>query len=362
MTLFPLAFSILYTTFALLRLLFFHHKEDEGDEGPLTIAKPLCGNEPQLEENLRSFCQQDYPQYEVIFAVASEDDPAAEVARRVMRPNDRLIVARDRAGSNGKVNSLVAIEREAQYPIIVVADSDIRVDRNYLRTVVAPFGDARVGGVTAVYAGAPTRTIASKLGAMYINEAFLPSVLVALALQPLDFFLGATMVVRREALQKIGGFAALADDLADDYMLGRKLRQAGYELRLANTIVETTVSERTLNDLLHREIRWSRTIRTVRPVGHFFTILTMPLVWAAVALIVRRSPMTIAFAGAAVIARLAIHFAARQSASWLWIPVRDALTFAVYVASFFGRRVVWRDRRFGVTADGQLHEATDHHG
>jgi len=362
MTLFPLAFSILYTLFALLRVLFFHHREDGEDGGSITIAKPLCGDEPQLQENLRSFCEQDYPEYEVIFAVASEDDPAAVVARRVMRPNDRLIVARDRAGSNGKVNSLVAIEREAKYPIIVVADSDIRVNRHYLRTVVAPFSDARVGGVTAIYAGRPTSTVASRLGAMYINEAFLPSVLVALALQPLDFFLGATMAVRREALQNAGGFAALADDLADDYMLGRKLRQAGYELRLANTIVETTVSERTLNDLLHREIRWSRTIRTVRPIGHFFTILTMPLVWATIALLLRRSPLTIALASAAVLSRLAMHFAARRSASWIWIPFRDALTFAVYVASFFGRRVVWRDRLFGVTADGHLHEATHHHG
>ncbi|HUJ16298.1 MAG TPA: bacteriohopanetetrol glucosamine biosynthesis glycosyltransferase HpnI [Thermoanaerobaculia bacterium] len=355
-----LTFSIAYTIFAVARVLLFPRRAESPalHLPPVTIAKPLCGDEPELEENLRSFCEQDYPSYEVIFAVASPDDPAIAVARRVMRANDRIVIAPPGRAKNRKVNSLIAIERDSTSPILVVADSDIRAGRDYLRTIVAEFDDPRVAGVTAVYSGRATPALASRLGAMYISESFLPSVLVATALAPLDFFLGATMAVRRDALRQVGGFEALADDLADDYMLGRRLRAAGHDLRLAKTIVETTVSERTTRELLRREIRWSRTIRTVRPIGHFFTILTMPLVWAAILLLVRRSPLAIALACVAIVSRIAMHSAAKRSASWIWIPLRDALTFAVYCASFLGRRVVWRDRPFGVSADGQLHEQT----
>ncbi|PYQ57219.1 MAG: hypothetical protein DMF58_18795 [Acidobacteria bacterium] len=368
----------------------------------VTIAKPLCGLEPELEENLRSFCELDYPEYEVIFAVTSEDDPAADVASRVMRSNDSVVIAPPIA-ANEKVSSLIAIERRAKYPILVVADSDIRVQRDYLRKVVAAFDGPSVGGVTAVYSGKPTRTAAARLGAMYINESFLPSVLVATVIQHLDFFLGATMAVRRDGLRAIGGFEALAHDLADDYRLGQRLRERGYKIRLADVIVETTVSEHTIADLLRREIRWSRTIRTVRPVGHFLTILTMPLVWAVIVLIAGRfSPLACIVAAAALAVRIGIHVVAPSPAasqlspeilrpaqrgeepalsdadpersegkaeskggpkgrmratSLIWIPIRDALTFFVYCASFFGRSVVWRERRFDVSADGQLHAA-----
>ena len=393
-----LSFSIAYTIFAATRLILFRrHSKKTAAIPAVTIAKPLCGLEADLEENLRSFCQQDYPAYEVIFAVASEDDPAAAAARRVMRSGIDTLVIAPPGAANQKVNSLIAIERRAKYPILVVADSDIRVQRDYLRMIVASFADATVGGVTAVYAGRPIPTAAARLGAMYINQAFLPSVLVGTAIQRLDFFLGATMAVRRDALQAIGGFEALAHDLADDYRLGQRLRKRGYEIRLADVIVETTVSERTIVDLLRREIRWSRTIRTVRPVGHFLTVLTMPLVWAVIVLIAGRfSPLTCIVAAAALAVRIGMHLVAPLSpeilrpaqrgeepalsdadpersegeaeskggpkgrmrgVSFIWIPIRDALTFFVYCASFFGRTVVWRERRFDVSADGQLHAA-----
>src|SRR5437016_13182645 len=148
-----LSFSLAYTIFAAARLILFRRRKSKtAASPPATIAKPLCGLEADLEENLRSFCQQDYPAYEVIFAVASEDDPAAAVARRVMRSGIDALVIAPPGATNQKVNSLIAIERRAKHPILVVADSDIRVQRDYLRTIVAPFADATVGGVTAVYA------------------------------------------------------------------------------------------------------------------------------------------------------------------------------------------------------------------
>ncbi len=370
-----LAMSMLYTAFAALRVFLWSaaaRRRFEGGRQRVTIAKPLCGAEPELSENLRSFCEQEYPEYEVLFAVNDAQDAALPIARQF----GEVIIEPRVAGANRKINSLIAIAERAKGAIIVVADSDMRVGPDYLRAVTAPFDDERVGAVTCLYAGRPLPGFASLLGAMYINEAFLPSVLVALAIQPLDFCLGATMAVRRTALESIGGFQALSGYLADDYMLGHRLRERGWDIRLAPYVVENLVSEPSFGDLFLHELRWARTIRTVRPLGYSFSILTMMFPWAvAVLLLSRFSRLALWMAAAAMGLRVLLQAtvrmrvgaaalgspaageaptATRLSSTWL-IPLRDALTFIVYCASHFGRSVQWKQLRFNVSTDGQLH-------
>lgn len=354
-----LSVSMLYTMFAIARVWRFGGGKAflPVPAGKVTIAKPLCGAEPELAENLRSFCDQDYPDYEVLFAVSDPNDAAVPIAREF---GDVLVA--NAAGSNRKVNSLIAIAERAKGEIIVVADSDMRVGRDYLRAVAAGFDDDRTGAVTCLYAGRPLGGAPSLLGAMQINESFLPSVLVALAVQPLDFCLGATMAVRRQALRSIGGFQSLAGFLADDYMLGQRLREQGWEIRLAPYVVEDIVTESSFSDLFLHELRWARTIRTVRPVGYSLSILTMMFPWTvAVVLLSRFSRPALGMALAALGLRLLLHGTvrrklrlARPAAPW-WIPLRDAMTFVVYCASHFGRSVQWKQARFNVSTDGQLH-------
>jgi ceramide glucosyltransferase len=362
-----LACSLAYTVFAIARVAGFGRRRAEPAVlPPVTIAKPLCGLEPSLYENLRCFCEQDYPEYEVIFAVRDPDDPAAGVVRQLLAdcPNvaASLVVEPRAFGTNLKVSNLIAIARQARYDLFVIADSDMRVGPDYLRAVVAPFADARVGAVTCPYVGRSLGGVPSKLGAMFINESFLPSVLVSLALEPLSFCFGATMAIRRGVLDSIGGFEALADYLADDYMLGNLVRRKGLHVELVPYVVETTVAESTLGDLFQHELRWARTIRNVRPAGYTLSLLTMTAPWAVAALLLSRFSAAgwSAFA-AALLLRLALHVAVRirfhrkDSASVAWIPLRDALSFFVYCASHLGRRVLWKETRFAVSADGQLH-------
>jgi ceramide glucosyltransferase len=363
-----LACSLAYTTFAIARVATFGRRRGESTTlPPVTIAKPLYGLEPSLYENLRSFCEQDYPEYEVIFAVRNANDPAAGVVRQLQADCPGLaasLVVEPRAlGTNLKVSNLIAIARKARHDLLVIADSDMRVGRDYLRAVVAPFADARVGAVTCPYVGRPLGGVPSKLGAMFINESFLPSVLVSLALEPLSFCFGATMAVRRSVLEAIGGFEALADYLADDYMLGNLVRRKGLDVALVPYVVETTVAESTLSDLFQHELRWARTIRNVRPAGYTLSLLTMSAPWAVASLLLSRfSPAGWYAFAAALLLRVALHVAVRirfkrkDSASPAWIPLREALSFIVYCASHLGRRVLWKETRFAVTTDGQLHQ------
>lgn len=351
--------SFVYTIFAAVRVALFPKRwQAAALHKSVTVAKPLCGEEPELLENLRTFCQQDYPDYEVLFGVNDPDDAAIPIASQL----GEVIVEPHIAGPNRKINTLDAIARRAKGDILVVADSDMRVGPDYLRAVTSPFEDERVGAVTCLYVGRPAAGVASRLGAMHINESFLPSVLVALALQPLDFCLGATMAVRRSALESIGGFQSLSGYLADDYMLGQRIRKAGWELRLSPYVVETVVSERSFGDLFAHELRWARTIRTVRPLGYSFSILSMMFPWTmAILLLSRFSRLALWGAAAALGLRVLLHATvswrlrpARPAAVW-WIPIRDALTFVVYGASHFGRSVQWKQERFNVSTDGQLH-------
>lgn len=359
--------GIAYLGFALARVRRFGRRNAAiGANRPgVTILKPLHGIEHGLFENLCSFCDQDYPDFQVVFGVAQRGDPAAAIAERVVaRYPDRaeLVVgvpARD--ASNPKVANLTNVIGLATKEIIVIADADMRVGRDYLARIVAPFEDERVGAVTCLYSGSAAGGIASSLAAMFINEQFAPSVLVARALEPLSYTFGATVAVRRAVFDAFGGIAALAGHVADDHLLGKLVRERGYDVKLADYVVENIVFEPSLAGLWLRELRWSRTIRSVRPLGHALSFITFGFPLALAAALLTRSPgRRITLIVLAHGLRLALQTAAadalgvRKRSSPLLIPVRDLLSVAIWFSAFFGRDVAWREHVLELDKDGWI--------
>jgi ceramide glucosyltransferase len=368
--------SLLYLAFATCKVVLYknrRHRKDRPQPGgpnlrPVTLLKPICGPDPNLYENLRSFCQQTYPHYQVVFGVSDAADPAITIIERVIAdfPNlDTALIVDDRLiGTNFKVSSLANMLRIAKYDILVIADSDMRVQPDYLGSIVEAFEDPDVGVVTCLYKGSPAGGLASLIAAMFINEWFLPSVLVALTFEKLRFCFGASMAVRREALEAIGGFEALADDLADDYMLGKLISERGYKIHLAPYLVENIVFESDLKALFLHELRWARTVRTVRPIGYTLSFLTYSL---PVSILFLAVTLATGFASAGMIAvalaiglRVFLHYGVRATfrlsspaTPWL-IPMRDILAFLVWCVSFLGRNVQWRHGKFSLDSDGRL--------
>ena len=255
--------------FALLRFrLRLRAKRSWEFRPPMTVLKPVCGLENNLEENLRSFCRQDYEKFQVIFGVHDNADPAIPVIRGLIDEfphHDLSLVIDDTIiGSNYKVSNLANMFRQARHDIIV-ADSDMRVCRDYLKAVAAPFEDPKVGAATCLYSGRASGRLPSKLGAIFINDWFLPSALIPAVLGRLTYCFGATMAIRRSNLERFGAFDALADVLADDFMFGRLVHKQGHRIALIPYIVENVIDDPSLKSLFLRELRWARTIRSVEP-------------------------------------------------------------------------------------------------
>lgn len=342
----------------------------------VTVLKPLCGVEPGLEENLRSFCEQTHPTFQILFGARSPDDPALIVARRVAARfpgrDIRVLAGAVPLGANQKVNTLAHLVASARHDLFVIADSDIRVGPTYLQRVVAPLTDPSVGVVTCLYWGAPTRTLWSRLGALAIDEWFLPSVLISRALGSSTFCSGATMAIRRDVLERIGGFAALAPVLADDHELGRRVRELGLRSVISRYEVATTVHEPGLEALVNHELRWMRTVRTVEPIGHALCFVTyaLPMTLLAalvVGLFAPGHPWVVALPMLAIVLRVTLHYTLDyvrrpvvhdRASVWL-VPLRDLLSFTVWAASFASRRVQWRQQAMRVRADGVLRAAEE---
>jgi ceramide glucosyltransferase len=359
--------SAIYLACSLGLLRAFARRRDEPDphRPPATILKPLRGREARLYDNLRSFCEQDYPVFQVVFGVRDPSDPAVDVVGRLIRElpdRDLALVIDDRLiGANHKVSNLANMYEAAKYDRLVIADSDMRVGPTYLATVLGPLQDPSVGVVTCLYSGRSLHGIWSALGAMFVQEWFLPSVLVGRVLRPDRFCFGATMAVRRQSLEAVGGFPALAPYLADDYVLGELLNRHRLRVWLSSYVVENTVAEPTLARLFSHELRWARTIRTVQPLGYALSFLTHAIVLAGLYLLLSSaSTLSVAVMGGALALRICMHYAVRAqlrirepARPWL-VPVRDVLCFIVWVASFFGRSVRWGEETFWVAADGRL--------
>lgn len=365
--------GIAYLAFALQRTLAFGRRRTRALKPatftpPVTILKPLRGLEPNLLENLSSFCNQDYPDFQVIFGVRDADDPAIAVAREVIgrfpSGNPELVIDGRVHGPNLKISNVMNMMSRAKHDMIIVADSDVAVDPAYLRYVVSSFADEGVGAGSCMYRGVPIgRAYVPELGALFANDQFAPSVLVAIALSPMDFCLGATMVVTRRALDSIGGFAAISSHLADDQMLGKLVQRSGLRVELCTPVVELSVGDRSLRALWDHEIRWARTMHSAQPWGFSLSFITYALPLAlGYALFSVNASLAVAIVGVAAALRVSLHYAARwalgvreRDRAWL-IPLRDALGLAVWAAHFFGRSVRWRGSDYTVDAQGRLRE------
>ncbi len=340
-------------------------RRDPGGARPsVTLLKPLHGAEPDLYANLESFCRQDYAgDVQIVFGVQDIADPAVGVVRELQRAypgGDITLVVDGRVhGENGKVCNLINMERAIRGEIVVLSDSDIRVGPSYLEDVVAPLSRPSVGFVTCLYTGRSKGSAWAQLAAMGINYQFLPNVLAGVRLGLATPCLGATVALRSAVLREIGGFSILAGQLADDYDLGRAVRELGYEGAISATPVEHLCAERSWRELWDHEARWNRTIRIIDPAGFFGAGVTYALPWALIGLGLGPDPLALCVVAIALGARLYLAYRLNRAtglrAGGLYLlPLRDILSFAVFLNAFLGKTVSWRGRRFRVGSDGAL--------
>ncbi|THD55028.1 bacteriohopanetetrol glucosamine biosynthesis glycosyltransferase HpnI [Phenylobacterium sp.] len=331
----------------------------------VTVLKPLHGAEPGLETALASLLTQDYPgPVQVVFGLQDPTDPAQAVVGTLRRAHPAadvaLAVDASEHGANRKVSNLINMVGRAKHELLIVADSDITVDPGYLRGVAAALGDPQVGVVTCPYRGLPGRGLWSRLAAMGISYQFLPSVAVGVGLKMAHPCMGSTVALRRETLARIGGFAAFADQLADDYAIGAAVRASGLRSVVAPVLVGHLCTEDSLHALVRHELRWARTVRGVDPAGFAGSAVTYPTPLAVLAIIFAgAAPIGLAALGIALICRYLLQrdvdrMAGARTGPWWLTPLRDGLSFAVFFASFFVRAVDWRGMRFRVDAQGVL--------
>ena len=334
---------------------------------PVSILKSLKGLDPHMYEAFRSHCQQDYPEYELLFGVADRNEPALEMVERVRQEfparNLRVIECPQVLGMNGKVSTLAQMVPHAQYEHILINDSDIVAPPDYLRRVMSHFANEQVGMVTTLYRGLAGRTIPSRMEALGLSTDFMGGVLVAREMEGgVRFALGATMATRRRVLRDIGGLEALVDYLGDDYELGARTAAAGYSVALADVVVETALPDYTLAQFWKHQMRWARNVKDRRAAQYFGLIVTFGLAWAILAVLLDwRAWWTWAALAVAALMRTIAAAAIGRGALrdpnvlrdlWL-VPVRDFAALAVWVASFAGNEVEWRGMRFRVS-NGKL--------
>jgi ceramide glucosyltransferase len=332
----------------------------------------LKGVDPEIWENFCSHCEQDYPEFQLIFGVSDPADPAIEVVRKLQAkyPNltIELIVCDRILGTNIKVSNLAQMLRAARHEILLVNDSDIRVPPDYLRKVIAPLADSSVGLVTCLYRGTACPTLGSRLEALGIATDFVPGVLSARFLeQGLHFGLGSTLAFRRRDLEAVGGFEALVDYLADDYELGKRIAATGKKVELSAASVATLLPPYTIRQFLAHQLRWSRTIRDARRCGYAGLIFTFGLPWSLLTFVAAGGAFwafalfALTFAVRFVVAYVAANavlddrqmFGTELIANIFLLILRDLIAPAVWVASFMGNRIYWRGDVYDLK-DGRL--------
>jgi ceramide glucosyltransferase len=326
---------------------------------PISVLKPVRGLDPDAYENFASFCRQDYPDFEVLFAVNDGDDPVVPVVQKLIAafPGQaiRLIVVAERLGPNTKVSNLCRLVREAQHDLLVITDSDVRVEPGYLQNVAAMFREPGVGGVTALYRGRDNLQFVAAMDCVGSSAAFCGAALVARELEGLKFMMGSTMATTKERLAEIGGFEAMVDLHSDDYELGRRIAARGYQIELLHEPVWMAFPSQTLGAYLRHELRWAIGIRNIRPGGHFGMLFTHGLPWAIAAAVVAPSVdvgaaylcayFVLRFAMAWAVGIWGLHDPVLRRRIWL-LPVRDLLSFFVWLASFGMNRIEWRGNFF----------------
>jgi ceramide glucosyltransferase len=330
---------------------------------PLSILKPVNGRDPHFYEAIRSHARQDYPEFEILFGVSHPEDPAIADIERLQRDFPALRISLhvvSTAALNAKVGVLCALAEAARHPLLLVNDSDIMVGPGYLRNVAAPLADPKTGLVTCLYRGA-AESFPARAEALGIATEFAPSVLVARLLGVAEFALGSTMVFRAETLREIGGFAAIADYVADDYQLGSQISRRGYRIRFASAVVETNLGSGSWAQVWRHQLRWSRTIRVSRSSGYYGYVVTHATLWAlaafaagqwragAAALLLRM------IAGVWIGAGILKY---RRTAAMFWlIPLRDLFGFAVWLGGLTGDTVDWRGQKLRLRPDGRIRKS-----
>lgn len=329
---------------------------------PLSVLKPLAGLDAGLESNLRTFFEQDYPAFEILFAVRSESDASVPVVRRLQAqypaiPSQFLFVG-EPPYPNAKVWSLHHMTEQAQHDILIMSDSDIRVGAGFLRAVAAEFQDAKVGVSTCPYRAVPGPSFWSTLESIGMNTEFLGGVMVARMLEGMKFALGPTATARRKTLQEIGGWDRLKDYLAEDFVLGASAAEKGWTVVLSSYVVEHHIGSQSFASNARHRLRWFRSTRRSRPAGYVGQLFTYPLPLALLLCIVdvawwplgaltgvMRAVAAVVTAGRVLHDHLTVRW-------WLLLPLQDALSFLFWIAGFFGNTITWRGRRYRLLKDG----------
>ena len=332
---------------------------------PVTIIKPLHGASGGLLQTLQRFCDQDYPgPVQILFGVHDAADPAVKVVERLRasRPDAdiELIVDARLHGANRKASNLINIAARARHGLLILSDADILVAPDYLRQVTTALAQPGVGAVSCLYVGLSTRNLWSRLSAMGIDYQFLPSAVLGKAIGMAQPCFGSTIALTSAVLAEIGGFAAFADHLADDYEIGRAVRARGYRIAMPPMTVAHFCTERSRSELIDHELRWGRTVRQIDPAGYAGSIITYPLPLALLAAASSGfASWSLGLIALTWFARLALKLCVdgatgARAGPWWLMPVRDCLSFGLFLASFAVNTVGWQGRRFRVGPDGLL--------
>lgn len=334
---------------------------------PVTFLKPLKGASNDLYQHLASFCRVNYPTFQLLCGVRDPHDPAIAVVQQLRNDFPQcditLLVNPEVIGSNYKVSTLHHLVRYAKHDIVVITDSDVEVQPEYLRRIIPPLMDSRVGLVTCPYRADAISPAPAMLESLLINTGFASMILVASQVEKTTYAFGATMAVKRAALEKIGGFAALADYLADDYFLGNLVARAGYPVRILPHVVATHPGVTSLRDLFHHQLRWARTQRLCRAGGYLGTLVTYGTVWALLGVLLFPASSTLWQLALATIG-LRLYSTAVVSTFYLnatvtrrflyLVPLTDILSFVIWCLSLRGDIVRWGEYTFHVRRDGKM--------
>ena len=331
---------------------------------PLSILKPVRGLDPDAYKNFASFCDQDYPEYEIVFCLGAEDDPAMPIIdslrRNFSRQRIRVLFGSGRVAANDKVAKLVRLANEAAYEYLVINDSDVRVGRDYLKTIVAPLSDPKIGAVTCLYVSTGDHTFTDTLQTVGMLSDFYAGLLVARELDGVKFALGPTIATTRARLAAFGGYQSIENRPGDDLLVGQLIAEQGYEVELSRYVVETVSDYQSMTELLHKRMRWLVVMRHMRPLGHLGMLFTQGLPWSIAAVAIHPTHAVAAFF-------LGGYFVLRSMMSWV-IGVRglkqksldtkvvvawDAFAFVMWVASFCRNSIRWRGGDYHIR-DGEL--------
>ena len=356
----------LYSTWRFFRLSALRNAPNRSFTPPVSNVKPIRGLDPDAYENFASFCRQDYPDYELLFCVGDRDDPVLPVIEKLARDFPerpiRVLFGSGRDASNDKVAKLARLVSEARHEVVVVNDSDVRVEPDYLRTVVAPLADPKVGAVTCFYVPTDEKTLAENLQSMGMFSDFYAGILVAWQLDGVKFALGPTIATTRTRLAEFGGYQALENRPADDLLVGRLIADQGYEVELLPYTVQAVADYQSMRDLIHKRMRWIVVMRHMRPWGHLGLLLTQGLPWSLAAIAVHPSAaVALGFLGTYMGLRLAMTWmigvrGLKQRGLWKKMPLIaawDAVAFCIWLASFARRSIRWRGSDYHIR-DGML--------